>query len=221
MLVMPTRRSAKNAKVARADGLSRDVILCAALDLAKRTGLDGFSMRDLAAELGVTQMAAYHYVKSREELLTLLVDEILRGVRFPGPEDGTWDERVRIFVESCLDVLTPWRDSGSVLMRVRPPRAFDVVVSLVQVLREAGFTDRDAILGARMVRVWAWGELSVRQQGEHRLLANITPRAEEMLDTARREGIGESDIAAFTIDVMIDGLRARLQPRERDSSESV
>src|ERR1700754_63657 len=115
MFAMPARRSAKNAKVARADGLNRDAILSAALDLARRTGLDGFSMRDLAAELGTTQMAAYHYVKSRDELLTLLVDEILCFVRYPGPEDGTWDERLRIFVESCLDVLGPWADSGSVL----------------------------------------------------------------------------------------------------------
>ena len=167
-------------------------------------------------------MAAYHYVKSRDELLTLLVDEILRFVRYPGPEDGTWDERLRVFVESCLDVLGPWADSGSVLTRVRPPRAFDVIVWIAQVLREAGFSDRDAILGARMLRVWAWGELSVRQHGEHALLANITPGAEEMLETARREGIGESDFTAFTLDVMLDGLRARLRHtsggRERDSS---
>ena len=74
-----TRRSAK----ARQPRLDRNRIAAVALRLADTDGLDGLSMRRIAAELGVGTMSLYHYVRTKDELLTLVLDGLLAEVIVP------------------------------------------------------------------------------------------------------------------------------------------
>lgn len=60
--------------------LSRDRVVTAALELIDRDGLDAFTIRLLAADLGVRPMAIYHYVESKNELLDALVDLVFREI---------------------------------------------------------------------------------------------------------------------------------------------
>lgn len=60
--------------MARVAGLDVDGIVRAALVIADREGLDKLTMRHLSRELGVTPMATYHHVRSKEELLDLVID---------------------------------------------------------------------------------------------------------------------------------------------------
>ena len=57
----------------------RDAILAAACDLYLRTGLDGFSMRKLAKEVGVTAPALYRHYDGREAVLADVVREAHRA----------------------------------------------------------------------------------------------------------------------------------------------
>jgi AcrR family transcriptional regulator len=54
--------------------LSRDRIVAAAVDLLDAEGVDGFSMRRLAARLDAGTMSLYEYVSSREDVLDLALD---------------------------------------------------------------------------------------------------------------------------------------------------
>ena len=54
--------------------LSRPRVLQAAVALADRAGLEAFSMRGLAQELGVVPMALYKHVANKDELLDGMVD---------------------------------------------------------------------------------------------------------------------------------------------------
>lgn len=54
---------------------SRDRILTCACDLYLKHGFDGFSMRKLAREVGVTAPALYRHFENREELLLAIVGE--------------------------------------------------------------------------------------------------------------------------------------------------
>jgi len=60
--------------------LNRDAIARAALAVVDRDGPAAFSLRRVAAELGVGNMTLYHYVPSREamvaDVVALLIDEI-------------------------------------------------------------------------------------------------------------------------------------------------
>ena len=61
---------------ARGQGVTRDAILDAALDLLDEDGDAGLTMRALAARLGVTPMSLYHHVTDRAGLLRALSDRL-------------------------------------------------------------------------------------------------------------------------------------------------
>src|SRR6201992_2671800 len=65
--------------------LSRARVLQAAVTLADEAGLDGFSMRGLAQELGVVPMALYKHVANKEELLDGMVDIVFSEMQAPSP----------------------------------------------------------------------------------------------------------------------------------------
>ena len=58
-------------------GLSRSVVLEAAIDYVGQFGLAELSMRKLGASLQVEGMALYRYVRSRDELLDGMVDRLM------------------------------------------------------------------------------------------------------------------------------------------------
>jgi TetR/AcrR family tetracycline transcriptional repressor len=79
----------------RPPSLSTHQVVEAALRVTREVGLDNLSMRALARELGVPPMTIYHYAPSREYLHALVVDDILSEIRVPGPDEGTWEDRLR------------------------------------------------------------------------------------------------------------------------------
>jgi AcrR family transcriptional regulator len=60
----------------RTDPLSRVEIAQAALAMVDRDGVDKFSMRRLADDLGVTPMAVYHHFENKAEILQAAADQV-------------------------------------------------------------------------------------------------------------------------------------------------
>ena len=54
--------------------------------IADAEGFDALSMRRLAAELDAGTMTLYHYVRTKDELLTLVVDAVMGEVVVPADE---------------------------------------------------------------------------------------------------------------------------------------
>lgn len=70
-------------------GLDRDRITGATVRLLDAEGLARFSMRRLAAGLGVTAMSLYWYVDTKHDLLELALDRALGELPLPGaPRPG-------------------------------------------------------------------------------------------------------------------------------------
>ena len=61
-------------------------MLQAAVALADEAGLEAFSMRGLAQELGVVPMALYKHVANKEELLDGMVDIVFSEIELPSGE---------------------------------------------------------------------------------------------------------------------------------------
>ena len=61
-------------------GNSLDDVVCAAIELLDVWGLEFFSMRRLASELGVQPSALYHHVANKQELLGLMAGRIVADV---------------------------------------------------------------------------------------------------------------------------------------------
>jgi AcrR family transcriptional regulator len=74
--------------------LSRALIIDHVLRLLDEKGLAAFSMRALAAELGVGTMALYTHFPSRDELLRCALDHALADC-VPPDTDGSWDQQLR------------------------------------------------------------------------------------------------------------------------------
>lgn len=70
-------------------GLSLEQVVRAGVRVAGREGLGAVSMSRVAKELGTSAMALYRYVASKDELLTLMVDEALGEIEF-STGDGGW-----------------------------------------------------------------------------------------------------------------------------------
>lgn len=97
---------------ARRPRFSRDELTGAAMHIADTEGFDALSMRRLAQELGAGTMTLYHYVRTKDELLTLVVDsvmgEVVLGPDEPMPE-GWRDALTLIAGKSRAALLRhPW-----------------------------------------------------------------------------------------------------------------
>ncbi|MFT4215895.1 MAG: TetR/AcrR family transcriptional regulator C-terminal domain-containing protein [Micropruina sp.] len=89
--------------------LDRARVLTAAVALADDEGLDGVSMRTLAAGLAVVPMALYKHVANKQALLAGMIDTIVTG--YPRPEPHLdWRDAVRFRVLAARDALVahPW-----------------------------------------------------------------------------------------------------------------
>ncbi|HEY7122189.1 MAG TPA: TetR/AcrR family transcriptional regulator [Solirubrobacterales bacterium] len=76
---------------ARRAGLSREQIGATAVSIADAQGFDDVSMRNVARELDAGTMTLYHYVRNKDELLTLMGDAIMGELVVPDEEfSGEW-----------------------------------------------------------------------------------------------------------------------------------
>jgi AcrR family transcriptional regulator len=125
--------------------LSRPRVLQAAVALADETGLEAFSMRGLAQQLGVVPMALYKHVANKDELLDGMVDIVFGEIESPSG-DLDWRFAMRRRATSTRKALK--RHSWAIgLMESRHPgpanlRNHNAVMGC---LREAGFSFQTAI----------------------------------------------------------------------------
>jgi AcrR family transcriptional regulator len=87
---MPTPQ----ARPSRAGRLSLDEIVESAMRVIEAEGFDGLTMRKVAAGCGVTVMALYGYVRTRDELVAAVMDHLLAEIPLPDVESLSWQEQV-------------------------------------------------------------------------------------------------------------------------------
>ncbi|WP_370288647.1 TetR family transcriptional regulator [Nocardioides sp.] len=180
-----------------------DVVERALVVLDER-GLDGLSMRRLAADLGVQPGALYHHVASRDALLALVADELLaRGRR--ASEVVTWDAELRLAAAELRAAMLACRDGAALVARVhalglgaRGPEQ-----RMADALRRAGAEDDLARVGARSVMHYVFGHTADEQLQR----AEARP-AEGRPDGAPAEPSSGDFHLGLTL--LLDGLAARL-----------
>ncbi|MFK4361245.1 TetR/AcrR family transcriptional regulator [Rhodococcus sp. 27YEA6] len=77
-----------------------------AISVANTDGLDAVTVRRLAAELGISGMAVYTHVGSRDDLLVLMVDAVHGHSPLLPYGNMTWRQRVRRVAEEELVLYT-------------------------------------------------------------------------------------------------------------------
>lgn len=139
-------------------GLSRTRILTVALALLDREGLDAFSMRRLAEELGVGTMTIYGYFRGKDELLDAVIDAAAEQIAV-APARGSWRARL---CQLMLVIRQSLIEHPSVVeLRLKRPLVSPGALRLTEVgvgiLRDAGFGKREAARAFRTLFIYTFG----------------------------------------------------------------
>jgi AcrR family transcriptional regulator len=120
--------------------VDRNAVVATAIGLADEAGLEAVSLRRLAERFGVTAMALYRYIKSKDELLDAMADQLYADLDLPD-DDADWWEGLAGLARSTRKVLLahPWATP----LFARPltgPNARALDDALHHLLRQAGFS---------------------------------------------------------------------------------
>ncbi|MGX1545670.1 TetR/AcrR family transcriptional regulator [Streptomyces adustus] len=139
--------------------LSRERVVEAAFTVLDRQGLDGLSMRQVAAELGVTVSALYAHVSSKEDLLELMYTRLFDGFEMPRPDPQRWQEQVRTYARAGRQRLLTHRDMARISMAHVPFTAelLPHVEGLLAIFRTAGLPDRIAAEAGDLISTYIDG----------------------------------------------------------------
>ena len=133
---------AKKQRPADADsGLSKERVVAEAIRLADREGVDGLSMRRLAAALGAGAMSLYYYVANKDELLDAMIDVVFAEIELP-PADVDWQSAMRQRSLSARQVLArhPWAIALMESRTTPGPANLRHREAVTACLRRAGFS---------------------------------------------------------------------------------
>ncbi|MEV4218037.1 TetR/AcrR family transcriptional regulator C-terminal domain-containing protein [Nonomuraea sp. NPDC049725] len=100
----------------RRGALSPQVLVETALRLLDEVGLDGLTVRRLAAELGVRSPALYWHIRTKQELLDGMADAIVLAAGMGPPSaDETWQEWLARRARAYRRCLLAHRDSARIV----------------------------------------------------------------------------------------------------------
>jgi AcrR family transcriptional regulator len=155
--------------VSQRGSLTRRKVLATAVAVMDAEGLSTFSMRRVAAALGVEAMALYHYVRGREDLLDGVVDLVIEEFNPPllSGRSADWRGYLRLSAYGMRHIAhahpllfplvatrppaAPW---------VRPPlRSVKWMESFLATLDRSGFSDSASVATYRAFSSFLLGHL--------------------------------------------------------------
>jgi len=179
-------------------GLTLEQIVAAGVAVASAEGLDAVSMSRLASELGLSAMALYRYVKSKDQLVDLMVDQALGTamVEERSGKGGDWRARLEAWALAELAAyrVHPW----ALLVPIKGPSIAPNQVRWLELglrcLRELKIEPYERISVILMVTNYtrSWASLSgslqlALQSGDQDTLALHTHYAHFLRRLASRE----------------------------------
>ncbi len=145
MKMRPFKVSVPKRQVAPA--LDQRQIAQAALGLLDEAGFEGLTMRNLAKKLGIKAASLYWHVRGKQDLLSLLADEICAPMREP---DRTlpWLNQLEVLSNEYRRVLLAHRDAARVLASSGAPTGpnrLRLTEIVLRTLLDAGFGHKDTV----------------------------------------------------------------------------
>lgn len=193
-----------------ANTLTEAAIVDAALKLIRRSGVDALSMRALSSELGVSPMAAYYYVNTKQDLLELVAGRALSDITALDSSDDPWPVRLRMLIDRIDATLRRHRGIGEVLLDRMHSTQQHVMRAIMEILVDAGFSDSDVVKAYAMIHTYLFGRYRVA-------MVPVQPASESTVDDddiVSRAGVISRqlhghDFYDFGVDTLIRGLESR------------
>jgi AcrR family transcriptional regulator len=120
--------------------LSQRSIVDACIRVLDNEGAKALTMRRVANELGAHASSLYWYVKRREDLIDLSLDEILRGATTSPARRGTWHEEALATATCLYEALAshPWAPTFAATRPLLGPNALELFRRLLTSLASTG-----------------------------------------------------------------------------------
>jgi AcrR family transcriptional regulator len=210
--------------------LDRQTVIRSALRVLDEVGLEGLTLRRIAAELNVQAPALYWHFKNKQELLddmatTLLVDSL---AAFGGPAAGTsWQDFAETYGRGLRDMLRSHRDGAKMFSGtfLTDDSVYASMERAIAVFTEAGFAARDAVRGLNTIYCFTIG-FTIEEQAVHPKPRERNPQYDPASRAVRTRDLplvaqtGEEVLGNFDerfehgLQVIISGLRSL--PRRAD-----
>jgi TetR/AcrR family transcriptional regulator, tetracycline repressor protein len=207
-------------------GLTREMMIDTALRLLDDVGVDGLTVRRLAADLGVKSPSLYWHIRTKQELLDGMADAIIQAAGMGPPrDDESWQEWLIRRARAYRDSVLAHRDGARLVATASwlSPATIKTFDQELTAMVERGFTPALAMhtiaAVSRYVSGFVLQEQAVRPAGNRtlseqlaKLAATLDGGASATLLQAIREGGSPSGEAAFEhgLRTLIDGTAAAL-----------
>ena len=139
--------------------LTRERVVAEALTLISTDGAGALSMRGLAARLGVVPAALYRHVRSKEQLLDLVVDGVLAEVDCQPGDALAWAEQVKVLAHRLRAVLEDHPGIAGLLKTRDPlgPHSLALAEAFLTPLQAAGLPERETALAFCLIYDYTLG----------------------------------------------------------------
>ncbi|ASN53304.1 TetR/AcrR family transcriptional regulator [Sinomonas sp. R1AF57] len=198
--------------------LSREKITTAALAVIRRAGYEGLTMAALARELRTAPSALYNHVKSKDEVLNWVQDDVNETIDTSGFEDGPWDLALTRWAHSYRDAFarhSPLIPVIAVLPITGAPNTLAMYERVAGGLRAGGWPEDQVVdvivavesfvLGSAMdVSAPEW----IFDVGDRRDLAPTF--ADAVAARPRRGAAAADDAFGLGLNALVAGLRGTL-----------
>ncbi len=146
--------------------LTRERIITAAVELIEREGVDGLSMRRIAAQLGSGVMSLYNHVPSKAALLDAVAERVMSGLDLTTEPGASWEDQVRGQARAFWQVARAYPRCTMVLVSRPATSASELrpMEHALATLRSAGFSGEEAVSVVRAFVAYIVGSL-VREVG--------------------------------------------------------
>ncbi len=155
-MTSPQRKVVGGSRSARAqEPVDAEAVLETAARLIERDGVDAFTMRGLAEELGVAVTSVYWHIGGRDKLFDRLVDRLLSQMAHLPVDGESPVDRIASLARSQRTILIDRQQLLAIAHeRDRTPLLFlPIQQKLAAELAEMGVTGTDAALVLRAVQV--------------------------------------------------------------------
>lgn len=139
------------APARRTASLTPEETVAAARRLLDAEGVDGFTMRKLAAALHVNPMTIYLRFENKEALLAAVAREALDEIRLPARR-GSWEDQAIALAKALRERLLADHGTAAVLLRNAgnlPLAVLRVTDRGLTLMQEAGYTGAGAVVAFR------------------------------------------------------------------------
>jgi AcrR family transcriptional regulator len=148
--------------------VGREPVVRAALQLLDREGLEGFTLRKVAAEVGVQAPTLYWRFRNKQDLVDEMATQVMLDMGAElnkAPLPTAWPELTRLVARRLRAALLSYRDGARMMAgtRVRSPEVYRFMEAALEVFSDEGVSPAEAALCFKTVTDFTIG-FTIEQQ---------------------------------------------------------